>query len=219
MSRASNASPKSRKSAKILGKTARALCKILYCNNDYIRAKERDGCQVLGAARLGRGAAREAGAGRARPGNDRPGRARGPTNGRAARRRRLGAGRRRGRGDGGPRQRPPETSGHPFPPLKRRIAAYSPPPLCSRGPSPPDVTWGRRAAAGGHDARRSPGRDGPAQGQWLSARAMTGHGCRAWPLRPRAGACSEGARRLSQSRALPRARDDPRQRLVWGRRG
>src|SRR6516165_5788360 len=34
MSRASNASPKSRKTAKILGKIARVLCNILYCYNN-----------------------------------------------------------------------------------------------------------------------------------------------------------------------------------------
>src|SRR5262249_21616621 len=73
-----------------------------------------------------------------------------------------------------------------------------------------------RAAAGGHEARRSAGLDGPAHGQRLSTRAMTGQGCRAWPLRPRAGAGWEGSRRLARSPALPRARDDPRQRLSQG---
>src|SRR5262249_60788571 len=93
----------------------------------------------------------------------------GPTNGRAARRRRLGAGRGRGRGDGGPRQRPPETSGHPFPPLKRRIAADSPLSTFRRGPSPPDGTWGRRAAAGGAPGRPSARPAGAAAGHGLSA--------------------------------------------------
>src|SRR5262249_34485891 len=55
--------------------------------------------------------------------------------------------------------------------------------------------------------------DGPAQGQRLSARVMTGHGCRAWPLRPRAGARWEGSRRLAHSPARPRASVDPRQRV------
>jgi hypothetical protein len=120
-----------------------------------------------------------------------------------------GAGRGRGArptapaGAGGRRPTRGEAFSPPLQPpttMKRRRTRR--PPLSRRGPSPPDVTWGRRAAAGGHDARRSGGRGWPCT---RTAALRKGHDRSGMPGMALASAGRSWSGGISAADAQPRA--------------
>src|SRR5579875_2737826 len=147
MSRASNASPKSRKIARILGKTAYVLCYILSCENEHIRAKERDSGRVLGgragrAGGRGRALPSPANGGAATPARGGDGDGAGPiaTAGRSRPRQRHGAGTMPdppGAGRSGSRPRGETFLSSSFSPTNTKRRRTRRPPLSAAARAPP----------------------------------------------------------------------------------